>query len=360
MSKTILTYSLVYPETMRDQYFVHVHAVGCADLKRPSNQRSVQTTEDLNLDDAEQFMPLLDPDELGYEPQDVRIFNCATEAHQAAQKAAKPRARRSRVTTPTPTPQPTSVGTKAPHSTKLPRARKVREEARAANEKIATPTPAPRAARARRNGKVQEQAARQAREIIAEAVTQVLSGDAEWSEQRSPKCSDEDYALAVKVRTLRGQGEAWWRIAHTLGLPGSGPSVAQGKTGAANARRAWERAWGTTYKATNVPRETKEIKRERAMTHESRPYFSESSSDEEVLDMIASWRKITWFTRLGAGNGVVVSEQTAIVLPHTLKIVQGPKGRVVEFFEEIVDEQYRRHPGPRRSVYVSHIEKLGS
>lgn len=252
---------------------------------------------------------------------------------QAAETAAKPRRSARRVTTPAATPQPTTAATSP---------------------------------RKRRNGAAQEAAAAQAQQIITDAVATVktASGDrASWDATRSPKCNDEDYALAVQVRELRHTGEAWWKIAHILGLPGNGPTVKQGKTGAAHARRLWERAWGKTYKETNTPRETKAVKKERVVTHEARPFFSEDLEDQEVIDAV-SGQPITWYTRVGTNGGAVVSEQVAEVHVGSAKIVQGPKGRVLEFDERIYETTTGggvKTPmvGPRRSVYVDRIEKVG-
>ena len=74
MNSTVLTYTVVYLETTRDAALCDVHAVGCADLtKRASNRSAVQVDEKLDLDDLEKYLPVLDPDELGYEASDVKV-----------------------------------------------------------------------------------------------------------------------------------------------------------------------------------------------------------------------------------------------------------------------------------------------
>lgn len=218
----------------------------------------------------------------------------------------------------------------------------------------------PRAARARRNGAAQAEAAQQAEEIISDETAKVLAKrgtHVEMNEQRKPKCDDETYALAVRVRELRAEGRAWWAIAYELGLPGSGPSVRQGKTGAAKARRLWEQAWGKTYSDTSVPRDTKDRKKERALTEPGRPYFSPDTPDLEVVDLVRG-KTVEWCTRLAAGDGVVISLQTAKVDPKGAKVVQGRKGRVLSFYEVIRDEKGREMVGPCRSVYIAQIEKV--
>ena len=79
MSTTAM-FTVVYPEVVRDQYFAHVHAPGCADLtRRSANRHGVQVQESLNLDDPTQYLPVLDPDELGWEASDVKVLPCAEE-----------------------------------------------------------------------------------------------------------------------------------------------------------------------------------------------------------------------------------------------------------------------------------------
>jgi hypothetical protein len=217
------------------------------------------------------------------------------------------------------------------------------------------PKVSPRASRSRRNGTAQDEANTQATTIIADETEKVIAKRSEPTDARKPGCSDEDYALAVKVKELRAQGRAWWSIGHELGLKGSGPSVKQGKTGAAHARRLWEKAWGATYKDTSVPRETKAIKTERALTQPGKPFFSADTPDLEVLDAVKG-KSIEWTTRLGAGDTVVCSIQTAIV-GDKAQVVQGLKGRVLKFYE--LPESGSRLSGPLRSVYVQQIEKVG-
>lgn len=212
------------------------------------------------------------------------------------------------------------------------------------------------APRASRNGKAQDEAAAQAQKIIAQETEKVIAQRSEPADARKPGCSDEDYALAVQVKELRAQGRAWWSIGHELGLKGSGPSVKQGKTGAAHARRLWEKAWGATYKDTSVPRETKAIKTERALTAPGKPFFSADAPDLEVLDAVKG-KSIEWTTRLAAGHETVVcSIQTAIV-GDKAQVVQGPRGRVLKFYE--LPEPGSRISGPLRSVYIQQIEKVG-
>lgn len=216
-------------------------------------------------------------------------------------------------------------------------------------------TRSPRASRSQRNGVRQDQANTQAEVIIAEETAKVKAKRDEPA--RNPKCSDEDFALAQQVRTLRAAGMAWWAIAHAMSLPGSGPSVKQGKTGAAHARRLWERAWGKTYTDTSVPRETKAIKAERAATQPGKPYFDHDATDDFVA-LSVSGRTIEWVARVGNDTTSAVHAVLSATVSglHPIEVVQGPKGRVLKFYE--LPEQGSRVSGPLRSVYVDRIEKV--
>lgn len=231
-------------------------------------------------------------------------------------------------------------------------------EARAARE---NGRPAPSASRSQRNGTRQKAAEQEATAIIAAETEKVLAKrgtHVETNEQRKPGCSDEDYALAVRVRELRAGGLAWWAIGHQLGLKGSGPSVKLGKTGAAHARRLWEKAWGKTYTDTSVPRETKGRRAERALTEPGTPYFASDATDVEIVDAVQG-HEITWVCRVGAGDGVVTSVQKAVVKPGSARVMLAPKGRVLNFFEMVKDEgSAKLGSGPQRSVYIDRIEKV--
>lgn len=237
--------------------------------------------------------------------------------------------------------------------------------------------PTPTARKPQKNGVAVDKAARQAQEIIKGLIEKIIAargddtvGDGDqWAAARREGVDDYTYDLAVEVRKLRGQGAAWWRIAYELQLPGHGPSAIQGKSGAAFARRLWERAWGKTYTdGERAPRETKADKRERAVTMEARPVFSEETPESEIISRIMG-QSIHWNARVGNGVGAVVSPQEAFVHPdpRTIRIIMGPKGRVVEFFEAIDAAQLKVDParsiaktGPRRSVYLSRIERVGA
>lgn len=216
----------------------------------------------------------------------------------------------------------------------------------------------PRASRSQRNGARQEQATAQAREIIKDETDKVLAKrDEQWASERKPDVSDEDYALAVQVRTLRASGGAWWAIAHAMGLKGSGPSVKEGKTGAAHARRLWEKAWGKTYSDTSVPRETKAIKAERAATQPGKPYFAHDAQEMQIIAAVKG-KTIEWVARVGNDPASAVHTVLSATVSglHRIKVVEGKLGRVLVFFE--LPEPGSRVSGPQRSVYIDRIEKV--
>jgi hypothetical protein len=243
-----------------------------------------------------------------------------------------------------------------------------------ASAPVATPVPTTKPAK---NGKAEDKAARQVEEIMVKIIEGIVArrgaddvGDGDqWADQRRPDVDDYAYDLAVEVRKAREGGAAWWRIAHDLELPGNGPSAAQGKSGAAYARRLWERAWGKTYAdGERAPRDTKERKRERAVTEEGRPYFAADAKETDIITRICG-QMIHWVARLGDQHGgAIISPQETIVHhdPRTIKVLDGPKGRYVEFYEQQDPKMLKLDParaiartGPRRAVYLHSIEKVG-
>lgn len=362
----LTNYVAVFPEVRHDDTLCTVHAPGCADIAK-SLARFGGFEDPVELDfDADDFtanMKALDPDELGYEWANVATPRCATNhatkarraaAREAAETPAKPRRARRAVATPAADPQPATG------------ARRARKAAPVAEEVGFTKPAAPR--RARRSKRVGEEVDGQGRELdyskramhladnhptpLVEPSTTASTPDAP---ARLATCDDATYALALRVRELRVGGTAWWRIAHEMGLPGSGPDVKTGKTGAAGARRLWAQAWGKTYSDTSVPRDTKASKEERVRTAPPKPYFADDATDAEIAQAV-SGREITWYTRLKTAESMVVSEQKADVAHGTVKVVQGREGRVIEFHE--MPEKGSRVSGPRRSVYVNRIEKV--
>lgn len=90
-----------------------------------------------------------------------------------------------------------------------------------------------------RREKRRKKANEQAGIIIKEAVAAVKANST-----RLENCTDEEWALAVKVRERRDAGMAWWQIAVDLDLPGAGTSASTGKKGAGQARKAYAKGYG--------------------------------------------------------------------------------------------------------------------
>lgn len=204
--------------------------------------------------------------------------------------------------------------------------------------------------------------------LVAErGVDDIGEGD-QWAEERLATCKDDYvYDLAVEVRKLRERGDSWWRVAYELHLPGSGASNKQGRKGSAFARRLWRAAWGKTYLGERGQRESKVSREARALENLGRPYFSEDVSDAEVIKLVTG-RMLHWVTRLPVKDGLVVSAQEAYVHhdPRLVMVRQGPKGRYLEFFEQVDAAQLQVDPrlaiaksGPQRAVYVDRITRVG-
>jgi len=238
-------------------------------------------------------------------------------------------------------------------------------------ERPATPSPTRPAAIASRDA-AQKRLLQQVEEtidklVIARGVDDVGEGDL-WADERDSKCTDDYvYDLAVEVRKLRERGDAWWRVGHELGLPGSGASNKQGRKGSAFARRVWRAAWGKTYLGERGQRESKVTREARAMENLGRPYFSEDATEVEIIKRITG-QMIHWVARLEGRHGIITSAQEAYVHdnPRLVKYKLGPLGPYVEFFEQVDAAQLMVDPllsiaksGPIRSVYVNRITRVG-
>jgi hypothetical protein len=307
-------YTVVTPEVSKDHVW-SVHKLGCADVKKELAARGgYKETLKLDLDDEAAVMALLDPDDLGYEIFDVKVFPC-TNARQEKK-----------------------------------------------------PAPAGSSAATTRNGRKVSTGTSRAgeREVAVEKKRKALLP---WQEERLPGCDDATYEKAVQVRTGRANGEPWWRIAQIMELPGFGASAAQGKAGAGQARRLWEKAWGKTYSGDRAPRDTRQRREERSLTEAHRSYFTGEELEMEIIKEVCG-KLLHWVTRLGdAHGGVVTSAQEAHVHhdPRTIIVRDGPKGRYVEFWEALDPAMLTVDPhlsiaksGPRRAVYLDRITRVGA
>lgn len=203
--------------------------------------------------------------------------------------------------------------------------------------------------------------------VVSRGVDDIGEGDL-WADKRLPNCTDDYiYDLAVEVRKLREKGEAWWRVAYELSLPGSGASNKQGRKGSAFARRVWRAAWGKTYLGERGQRESKVTREARAMANLGRPYFSEGATEQDIIKRVTG-QMIHWVARLEGKHGLITSAQEAYVHddPRLVKYRLGPQGPYIEFFEQVDAAQLRVDPrlsiaksGPLRAVYVDRITRVG-
>lgn len=183
--------------------------------------------------------------------------------------------------------------------------------------------------------------------------------------------------LASRVRSLRdGEGMAWWRIAHVLMLPGSADNVAQGKSGAAYARKLYASTNGGSLPPTSPRRRTTAAakpsgpgatgtKTERKLAIVAGEHVIPTDmSDEEVVAWLKG-RTIEWGINLatlcGHGEDHWLNQE-ARVHPEDVIIDEYPDsngGRVVRFREYLgIDDRGQHMAGPTRTVRLSAIHTV--
>lgn len=197
--------------------------------------------------------------------------------------------------------------------------------------------------------KKHKKAKQEAEAIIEQAVAKVKA-TTKWDSERSAGCDDETFALGVKVRELRDQGEPWWAIARDLELPGFGNSATTGKKGAARARTIYKAAFGDfprTFKRGGYKgpvernehiREMKKQKRSelKAQAKAGKSVIKPDMSDEEVAGMLKG-RRIRWYSTETVAAGM---DSEACIHPRSPFYIMGEgEDRVIEF-----REQHRRAP----------------
>jgi hypothetical protein len=186
--------------------------------------------------------------------------------------------------------------------------------------------------------------------------------------------------LAAECKRLRdGEGMAWWKIGHTLGLPGSADNVKQGKGGAAQARRLYAQANGGTphvprtrtarEKADKTPRHAANAgtKTDRKITLVERGHvIPQDMPDEEVIAMLAG-RVIEWGINVSAlcgsdDNEEWLNQESRV---HPVDVVMEEElsrdgSRVVRFREYLgIDSDTGRHMGGHtKTVRVDRIHTV--
>lgn len=220
-----------------------------------------------------------------------------------------------------------------------------------------------------KHAKKKKAAKKKADKIVDDAVKKVKAKAApsKYDGERADGCSDEEFALGVRVRELREEGEAWWAIARALELEGHGTSATTGKKGAARARTVYKKAFGSfprTFKTGRSPQEKNERVRElqktkkaerRALAKAGKSVISPDMPDEEVAAMLKG-RRIQWWVQSELVPDGMNME--ACIHPHSpLYIIGEGEDRVIEFREQHrkAPVAYRMMPANTRTVRLSQI-----
>lgn len=217
-----------------------------------------------------------------------------------------------------------------------------------------------------RRTKAYRDAKKQAEKQIAETKARI-NGAETWASERKEGCTDEEYALGVKCRQLREEGEPWWAIARAMELEGAGDSATTGKKGAARARTVYARAFGAhprTFKTGRTEVEKNEHARElrakkvsdrKREAKAGKSVISKKISDEDLAAMLKG-RTIRWWIQSEFVPEGMEQEAT-IHEGYPLYIIGEGKSREIEFREKHkrapIDVRWR--PGPIRTVRVRQI-----
>lgn len=228
-----------------------------------------------------------------------------------------------------------------------------------------------------KRAKADKKAAVQAEAIIEAAKAKVAAAPPQ--KPRRGALSDEHKALAPEVKRMRDNGIAWWAIGHALGLPGSADNVAQGKGGAAFARKIYASEIGAVPRtqARNGSRSAsreknedirdlkKQRKRDRvASVHAGKAVIREDMTDEEVVETLRG-RTIGWAIDLsvvGDLEGIEKQflDQEAGVHRRWCKVVEIKGERCISFrqFDPKGAIKYRDTPGATRTVRLRAIHTV--
>ena len=215
--------------------------------------------------------------------------------------------------------------------------------------------------------KKEKAAAKRAKEIVENEVSKIKAkapasasvpdvGESPWDSERREGITDEQWALGVRCRELREQGEPWWAIARDMELQGWGNSATEGKKGAARARTVYKTAFGEFPRTFQTGRykgpveRNERVKALRAQKKADRLKVARAGEavitaeipDEEVAAMLKG-RRIRWFSDAIIPEG---REYEACIHPHTPLYIEGEgDDRVIEF-----REQHRKAPVAVRAI----------
>lgn len=232
--------------------------------------------------------------------------------------------------------------------------------------------------------KAQHEADEKATKIINEAVDRVLERPT-----RGKPLDPALLALAPAIKEGRDNGEAWWKIAHRLGLPGSADMVAKGKAGAGLARKVYATAFGAlppkppkadaAEKAPRKPRSTRgerndavrALRGQRTADRTAKVQRGEAVIDlnmeEDALRDMLKGRMITWVINLNDidGKGDSFSEDSATVHPRWMRFGEDIAGNRIITFKTLetlkgVKGDGRFQAGATRTVRLASIHTVGS
>lgn len=129
-----------------------------------------------------------------------------------------------------------------------------------------------------------------------------------------------EHDIGHRVKELRDGGMAWWQIAYQLELPGSGPNVATGKSGAARARALYKKTFGelpgdTAQRSTKASRAAGDgsgapvVRKPQFSEALLLPFYdtaaAEAEATTEILERVRG-KEIRWVGRTTCNDGTVL------------------------------------------------------
>lgn len=158
-----------------------------------------------------------------------------------------------------------------------------------------------------------------------------------------------DHSLGHQIKELRDGGMAWWQIAYQLELPGSGPNVAEGKSGAARARSLYKKTFGdlpgdVARRSTKASRAAGDgagapvVRKPQFNEDQLAAVFdnegAEAEANAEILAKVEG-HEIRWVGRTECSDGTVLEvEREARVYPGSAKIDRAEDKPTVLHFRE--------------------------
>lgn len=190
--------------------------------------------------------------------------------------------------------------------------------------------------------------------------------------ERVKTATAEDHALGKQVKELRDGGMAWWQIAYQLNLPGSGPNVAQGKSGAARARALYKKTFGDlpgdvarrSTKASRAAGDGAPVVRKQVIPEEllADKFDTDAAMAEAnmaILDLVDSKghraRELRWIGKVQCSDGSTLeSERSALVKPGTV-VIRRELGRPTTISFQAVESHADHRSVGERHVRLSDV-----